>query len=104
LFRGLEEPVPEKYLLQVLRQILQGLAFANKQDKVHEDLRPENIMFMEDGEVKIADFGISRSSSVKRDLYYFAPEGFRDQVLQASSNVWSVGCIVHEVISGEKLF
>ena len=72
-------------------------------------MKPENIFIREDGQVKIGDFGISRvlatsdGNTIKGDggtLYYMPPEFFNKEVARFAGDIWAVGCIFHEIITG----
>ncbi len=107
---------PEAMLLQekleVMIQILRGLAFAHEHGIVHRDIKPSNIRLLDDGTAKILDFGIAKlgATSVTRTgmmvgtVYYMSPEQIRGKRLDGRSDVFSAGVILYELLSGRRPF
>ena len=102
-------------LLEILAQVCEGLAQAHKQGIIHRDIKPTNIMVQrEQGEwqAKVMDFGVAKlagsevtqTGQVVGTLAYMAPEYLRTGVAQSASDLFSVGVILHEGLSGEKPF
>ena len=60
LWKSVGKPVPEEFLLKWLRQILLGVSYGHSLDIIHQDLKPENIFLVKDGDIKIGDFGVSK--------------------------------------------
>src|SRR5256885_375953 len=93
--------LPERYemLGELARQIADGIAEAHRQTIVHRDLKPENIMIAPTGEVKVMDFGISRSyaedvtmtGSVVGTPAYMAPEQAEGRALDQRTDVYAFG-------------
>jgi cell division cycle 2-like len=100
----------------IIGQILSAVAFMHENWIIHRDLKTSNILFTNDGQVKIADFGLARSWSpdvsdsgsltpVVVTLWYRAPEILLGDVeYSAAIDVWSVGCILGELLLGQPLF
>ncbi|EKX72336.1 protein kinase domain containing protein [Theileria equi strain WA] len=97
----------------IMFQILQALAYIHKQSIVHRDLKTANILMNLDGQVKIADFGLARqmpylpSGLTNRvvTLWYRSPELLLGDVQYSYSvDIWSVGCILCELVAGSHLF
>ena len=97
----------------MVSQILEGLAYLHGQSIVHRDLKSANILKMEDGTLKITDFGtakalqrkshediLSKSASLKGTPYFMAPEILRRKGHDVSADVWSLGCVVIELLTG----
>ncbi len=98
--------------LSVMEQICEGLAFAHERDLVHRDLKPANIHILPNGKVKIMDFGLARMSgsdmtstgTVMGTPHYMSPEQVRGQKADARSDVFALGCVFYELLSGRKPF
>jgi serine/threonine-protein kinase len=106
-------PMPPHALVAVLRPVLGGLAAAHRADLVHRDIKPENVLISEDGEVKIADFGLVRaiagagitsSSVILGTAAYLSPEQVRDGNASPRSDVYAVGIMVYELLTGRTPF
>jgi eukaryotic-like serine/threonine-protein kinase len=115
--RDLERLVHDRALslewsIDVLRQLAEGLAYAHDEGVVHRDVKPANLRLTPSGELKILDFGIARlasSSLTKRGLVlgsvqYMAPEQFEGGPVDRRADVFSVGCVAYELLSGRKPF
>jgi hypothetical protein len=95
-----------------MEQISEGLAYAHSQDLVHRDLKPANIHLLPGGKVKIMDFGLARMSgsdmtstgTVMGTPHYMSPEQVRGQKADARSDVFALGCVFYELLSGRKPF
>ncbi len=98
--------------LDIIIQTLRGLDFAHAHHIVHRDIKPSNIRVLDDGGVKILDFGIAKVESVSVTRtgmmvgtpYYMSPEHIRGGVLDGRSDVFAVGVILHELFAGERPF
>jgi hypothetical protein len=96
----------------VVQQICEGLAFAHAHDIVHRDLKPANIHILPSGKVKIMDFGLARLSGsemtttgmVMGTPHYMSPEQVRGLKADARSDVFALGCVFYELLSGHKPF
>jgi serine/threonine protein kinase len=99
-------------LIQVyMYQLLAGVAYMHSKNWVHRDLKTANLLVSSDNLLKIADFGLARSMDSGNftpktvTLWYRAPEIlFQDKSTNVSSDLWSVGCIFGELITGSPLF
>ena len=98
--------------LDVTEQICEGLAFAHAHDVVHRDLKPANIHLLPGGKVKIMDFGLARMSgsdmtstgTVMGTPHYMSPEQVRGARADSRSDVFSLGCVFYELLTGRKPF
>src|SRR5262249_19194259 len=96
--------------VEVVRQICEGLCEAHAQGIIHGDLKPENIMLDETGNVKITDFGIARlTSSTKTTTLsgtpaYMSPEQAEGRAVDMRSDIYSLGLVMYEVFTGQVAF
>jgi len=97
----------------VAKEILAGLDFAHKNGVVHRDIKPENIQILENGQIKLTDFGIARlmfepnltmDGQVFGTPSYMSPEQINGKEIDARSDVFSVGVILYEMVAGAKPF
>ena len=92
----------------ILNEILEGLNYAHTKGVIHRDLSPSNILISRDGVVKIADFGVAefvhseRPKTLHGKFSYLTPEVARGGQASISSDLFSLGLIFYEMISGEK--
>ena len=104
-----EGPVPAPQALQIARQIAGALAQAHANNLVHCDIKPHNILVMPDGNVKVADFGIARAvtestmtynENIMGSVHYFSPEQARGTIITPKSDVYSLGVVLYEMLTG----
>jgi serine/threonine protein kinase/Flp pilus assembly protein TadD len=101
-------------LLPVLEQICEGLDYIHSKKVVHRDLKPANIMVNSQGQVKITDLGIARviqetmtrvsNRPTTGTLVYMSPEQLQGQPLDGRSDLYGLGCLVYEMLSGRPPF
>lgn len=99
-----------KQKLEIALQISHGCAYSHSKGIVHRDIKPENIRVLEDGKVKIMDFGIAKPSAstmtqtgtVMGTPYYMSPEQIRGLKVDKASDIWSFGVVLYELL-GNKL-
>ncbi len=100
--------------LKIFIELLQALEYAHSQSVIHRDVKPANIMIVDNGEVKVMDFGLSRrvsdASSVTQageivgTIAYLSPERFLGKVTDHRSDLYSVGCVMYEIFTGDVPF
>lgn len=99
--------------LDIARQIAEALEHAHQNNLVHCDIKPHNILMMRDGRVKVADFGIARavtastmtySGNVIGSVHYFSPEQAKGTVVTPKSDVYSLGIVLYEMLTGKLPF
>src|ERR1700761_7767550 len=98
-------------VLQYTRQIARGLDYAHSNGIVHRDIKPANIMITANGTVKIMDFGIAKTGGqvtntgqVLGTPNYMSPEQVKGRALDGRSDLFSLGVILYEMLTGEKPF
>jgi len=100
--------------LEIGLEIARGLSFAHERGLVHRDVKPQNVLLNGDGGAKVTDFGIARSLDVERGVTqpgtvlgtsnYIAPEQASGQPVNAQTDVYSLGIVLYEMITGELPF
>jgi eukaryotic-like serine/threonine-protein kinase len=98
--------VPREEALRIATEIARGLAHAHRAGVVHRDLKPANVFLCEDGPVKILDFGLSRllvsSGRAGGTPGYMAPEVWREEEQDERVDVFAIGVILFELLSGQR--
>ncbi|OCH90450.1 kinase-like protein [Obba rivulosa] len=100
---------PETLVAVYISQVLEGLVYLHDQGVIHRDIKGANILTNKDGCVKLADFGVASSATagaVRDDAvvgspYWMAPEVIEQSGATTSSDIWSVGCTVIELLEGK---
>ena len=106
-------PLPWKWSLNVVTQIASALETAHKNNIVHRDIKPHNIIITEDGIAKVTDFGIAKAVSNSTitafgttigSVHYFSPEHARGGYTDAKSDLYSLGVVMYEMLTGRVPF
>ncbi|MCE5336778.1 MAG: tetratricopeptide repeat protein [Desulfobacteraceae bacterium] len=107
-----EKVISPENAVSIFEQILMALDAANKEQIVHRDIKPSNIMLTEDGRVKVMDFGIAKLPSLSMTVtgtvlgtpYYMSPEQISGQKIDIRSDLFSLGAVLYEALTGERPF
>jgi serine/threonine protein kinase/Tfp pilus assembly protein PilF len=100
-------------ILKITNQICEGLSEAHKADIVHRDIKPENILIDKRGRVKILDFGLAKLKGVSKltketstlgTIHYMSPEQIQGKEVDNRSDIWSLGVVTYELLTGEPPF
>ena len=106
-------PLPWKWSVNVAIQIASALEAAHKNNIVHRDIKPHNIIITEDGIAKVTDFGIAKAVSNSTitafgttigSVHYFSPEHARGGFTDAKSDLYSLGVVMYEMVTGRVPF
>ncbi len=106
-------PLPEEEAVRLALQIARALGFAHDNGLVHRDVKPQNVLLNGDGQAKVTDFGIARSldvggltqtGTVMGTSDYIAPEQARGSQVDAQSDIYSLGAVLYELLTGEVPF
>nr|WP_283170231.1 Stk1 family PASTA domain-containing Ser/Thr kinase [Curtanaerobium respiraculi] len=104
--------ITQRKAAEIGAQVCKALSVAHHQDIIHRDIKPQNIMVQPDGNVKVMDFGIARAknsvksqtSAVLGTAHYISPEQAQGKELTASSDIYSLGVVLYEAVTGQLPF
>ena len=108
-----EERLSDRDTISIAKQIASALSCAHKNNIIHRDVKPHNIIVTEDGVAKITDFGIARavtnttlvaSDSIMGSVHYFSPEQARGGYVDGKSDIYSLGIVMYEMVTGRVPF
>ena len=105
---------PLGFKLRIIEQVCNALGYAHRNDVIHRDVKPANVIVQSDGVVKLLDFGIARqektesrltrTGSVIGTLQYMAPERLRNAAFDGRSDIFSVGVVMYQLLTGQLPF
>ena len=108
-----EGPLPIDTTLEIVQEIAEALENAHANHLVHCDIKPHNILINEKGHVKVADFGIARATSsstitytgsIVGSVHYFSPEQAKGHTISPKSDIYSLGVVMYEMLTGKVPF
>jgi eukaryotic-like serine/threonine-protein kinase len=107
-------PLPARRAVEIALEIADALAFAHQHGLVHRDVKPQNVLLTPDGEAKVTDFGIARSLDVEHGVTqtgtvlgtsnYLSPEQAGGKAVTPATDVYSLGVVLFELLTGEVPF
>ncbi len=106
-------PLAPTKCVDIMKQLASGIAHAHQNQIIHRDIKPQNILMDEDGNVKITDFGIAmaledtsftRTNSVLGTVHYLSPEQARGGSATKKSDIYSLGIVLYELLTGHVPF
>ncbi|MCF6189964.1 MAG: serine/threonine protein kinase [Cocleimonas sp.] len=110
----LKEKFSYNAAIKALEEISEGLSYAHEQGYIHRDIKPGNILFRDDGSAVLTDFGIAKLQDTSGDLtrlgltagtaQYMSPEQAQSSKLDSRSDIYSLGLVFFEILTGKKAF
>lgn len=106
-------PIPYRKTLDIMRQIFSAVEYAHQSGLVHRDLKPQNILIDAEDQVKITDFGIAialsqnsitQTNSLLGSVHYISPEQARGAMATKQSDIYSLGILLYELLTGKVPF
>ena len=106
-----DELLPVSKVVEIMFAVCKALDYAHKKGVIHRDIKPSNIMLNKSGGVRITDFGIAQikseqtaSKGIIGSPSYMSPEQVKEEPVEDKSDIFSLGCVLYELLAGEKAF
>jgi len=106
-----DDPIPEKLIMEWLCQLCFALKYIHCKNIIHRDIKPNNILCMKNGIIKLSDFGISKALECNKYAtsnvgtpYYLAPEIVSNKPYDFKVDIWMLGCTIYELCAKKKPF
>jgi len=109
----LKAPFSIEEAIEITKQICDGLEHAHDNKIIHRDIKPHNILITKGGKVKVADFGLARAvttatvthtKTVLGSVHYFSPEQAKGEITDEKSDIYSLGVVLYEMLTGQVPF
>lgn len=114
LSQRIKQGLDEKSALTITRQMASALGLAHQRNTLHRDIKPENILFHESGKAVLVDFGIAKDADTTSNFtkagavvgtpHYMAPERVTGKSVDARSDLYALGVVLYEMLTGKKLY
>lgn len=113
IMREIKKPLSVELACYIVSKVCEGLRYAHENGIIHRDISPQNILVSFEGDVKIADFGISKTTTdtlltqvgvIKGKLCYMSPEQVLTEPIDHQTDIYSLGIVFYEMLSGERLY
>ena len=109
----IDSPIPHMQAVRIVHEVAMGLEYAHFKKIIHRDIKPSNILLSKDGDIKIIDFGVAKAESTSQMTTtgiivgtpsYMSPEYANGEELTPQSDVYSLGVLIFELLTGFKPF
>ena len=102
--------LPVAKVVEIIFKVCDAIDYAHREGIIHRDIKPQNIMLDEHGDPKIADFGIAQMTESTSEMgvwgtpSYMAPEQLKEEAVSNASDIFSLGCVLYELLTGVQAF